>query len=284
MKPARFEYLVPRDVPETLRILAENPGSARLLAGGQSLMPLLNMRMASPAILVDINRIEALAGIADHGAFVRIGAMVRYHALQESPLVAAEFPLMTVALQHVAHPAIRNRGTLGGSLALADPAAEMPAVALALAATIVAHSVRGERRIPIDDFLRGTWETALAEDEMIVAVDYPKQPAGARFAFREFARRHGDFALAGLILIAAGGEARCVVFGVGSRALRIAGVEAWLAADPTASAAPPQIRALLAEAVAAAEQGGEEAETRATLATTLFERMLPSLAAPAVAA
>ncbi len=279
MKPARFEYVRPRDLAHTLEILAENPGAARLLAGGQSLMPLLNMRLASPAILVDINRLTEIRGIIDVGNVIRVGAMTRYRELETSPLITAELPLLSYALRQVAHPAIRNRGTIGGSLAMADPAGEMPACALALDATIIARSVRGERRIEVDDFLRGVWETALEEDEAVVAVEYPKLGPGGRFAFIEFARRQGDFALTGLILVTGGGAGpRCVVFGVGARAFRVPAIEAWLAHDPAVEPAPAEISAALAEAVADAVDEASEGAVRAAMSRTLLVRALPMLA------
>lgn len=278
MKPRPFTYVRPRDLEHALELLDEHAGSAVLLAGGQSLMPLLNMRLASAEVLLDINALSEMSGIEDCGSFVRVGATTRYYELERSPVIAAKLPLLPHALKHVAHTAIRNRGTLGGSLALADPAAEMPACALALDATVVVQSVRGTRCLPVDAFVQGIWETALEPDEAIVCVHFPLRSAGESFAFLEFARRHGDFAEAGVILTRAPVPgARAVVFGVGPRAFRVPVVEEWLDRDLRVAEVPVDVKALFREAVETAAEESVNKATRTTMAVTLFERAVPLL-------
>jgi carbon-monoxide dehydrogenase medium subunit len=229
MKAPDFDYECPATLERALSLLAETDADARPLAGGQSLMAMMNFRLAEPDLLVDLGAIHDLAGIADNGDEITIGAMTRYGELERSDLVSDHLPLMKAALPHIAHPAIRNRGTIGGSVALADPAAEMPAVVLALDATIVTVSVSGERRIEADDFFLGLYETALRSDEIIKAVSFPKPPQSARFAFYELARRHGDYAMAGVAVAAESinpfRNARIAFFGVCDRAVRATGSE-----------------------------------------------------------
>ena len=200
MKAPRFDYARPDTLPAALALLAEHGDAAAVLAGGQSLMPMLNLRMTAPALLIDINRIAGLDGIALQEGRLVIGARTRHCEVIRSPLVAAHAPLLAEALGHVAHAAIRNRGTLGGSLALADPAAELPACAVCLNATIVTASAAGERAHPAAAFFRGLYDTARQPDELVVRVEIPPPPPGWRFTFREVARRHGDYAVAGLAL------------------------------------------------------------------------------------
>src|SRR5882757_3639515 len=165
MKARAFLYRRPPDIDEAVALLGDNAGDAQVLAGGQSLMPTLNMRLSSPGMLVDINRIGALAGIADRGAAIRIGALVRHADVLESDLVAKRVPLLALAIPHVAHMAVRNRGTCCGSLALADPSAEMPAIAVALNAEIVLRKRGAERTVPAREFFQGLYQTARDEDE-----------------------------------------------------------------------------------------------------------------------
>jgi aerobic carbon-monoxide dehydrogenase medium subunit len=169
-----------------------------VLSGGQSLMPAMNLRLISPELIVDIGAIAELRGIAVSGDVVTIGALTRHVDLTRSPEIAAHAPLLTEAIAHVAHPAIRNRGTLGGSLAHADPASELPACMVALNATIVVRGQSGERRIAAEDFFRGIYETALSPQELLVAVELPVGQNNSAHFFREFARRHGDYAITGL--------------------------------------------------------------------------------------
>ena len=206
MKAPSFAYWKPRSLPEALELLAR-PG-AKILAGGQSLIPSLNMRLSSPELLVDITGLPGLSKIEFFKETARIGALTTHAQIETSPEIAKQVPLLAAAARHVAHPAIRNRGTLGGSLALADPAAEYPACAVALQASIVVASRKGERRVKADDFFRGLFETDLKPGEILVAVEFP---TGGRSAFFELARRQGDYAIVGL----AAHDSRFVFFGVG---------------------------------------------------------------------
>jgi len=208
MKPAPFRYLAPTSLEEALHALAEHGDDAKPLAGGQSLVPAMNFRLAQPAVLVDLNCIDALAYVraGDDGG-VAIGALTRQRTVERSPLVAARAPLVAETVPYVAHPQIRNRGTFGGSLAHADPAAELPAVAVALDARFTLASVRGSRVLAAEDFYTGLFETALVADELLVRADFAPLPAAAGWAFEELARRHGDYALVGVAaMVARGGD------------------------------------------------------------------------------
>jgi len=198
VKAPKFRYIRADSVEQVLALLAQYGDAARILAGGQSLMPTLNMRLSQPEILIDINQLDALRGISIEGGTVRIGALARHVEVMTSPLVAQHLPLIAEAMPHVGHVAIRNRGTFGGSIALADPAAEMPACALALGASFVVESVRGRREIAAEDYFLGLYETARMPDELLVEARIPAQQPNTISVFMELARRHGDFAIAGL--------------------------------------------------------------------------------------
>jgi len=198
MKAPAFGYRKAQTVEQALGWLAEEGDAARLLAGGQSLLPALNLRLSQPAWLIDIGALSALRGIAVNEGVLRLGALVTHREIEQSALVARHLPLLARAAPYVAHVAIRNRGTIGGSLALADPAAEYPAVALACEAVIVLRSLRGERRVAACDYFLGLYQTAMAADEMLTAVEFPLAGINQRYGFEELARRHGDYALTGL--------------------------------------------------------------------------------------
>jgi carbon-monoxide dehydrogenase medium subunit len=198
MKAANFEYLKPATLDEALAALARRGDSAQVIAGGQSLMAMLNLRLAAPGCLVDISGLPGLRDIRREGDVLRIGALVTHRAIEDSAEVAASVPLLAQAVPHVAHLAIRNAGTIGGSLALADPAAEYPAVALALEATIVVQGAGGSRRIPASDYFQGFYRTAREPNELVVGVEFPVQRPGERAHFDELARRRGDYAMVGL--------------------------------------------------------------------------------------
>jgi aerobic carbon-monoxide dehydrogenase medium subunit len=198
VKAPAFDYVRPGSVAEAVALLAQHGDGAKLIAGGQSLVPALNLRLLAPDILIDIGALGELAGVAVTDGVLRIGAMTRHSELERSELVVRHAPLLARAIAHVAHPAIRNRGTLGGNVANADPASEMPACLVALEGTIVAEGPEGTRRIPAEDFVTGVYETALAPDEMIVAVEVPVARDDERTSFAELSRRSGDYALVGL--------------------------------------------------------------------------------------
>jgi carbon-monoxide dehydrogenase medium subunit len=243
MKPAAFDYVAPASVDEALACLAQREG-AKVLAGGQSLVPMLALRLAAPAWLVDVNRIAELSGVhlAASGELV-IGAATRQRTLERSALIAKANPLLAAVMPWIAHVQIRNRGTLGGSLAHADPAAELPGVCLACDAVLTLQSRRARREVAAAQFFRGMFETALAADELLTQVRFPAWPARRAHAFLEVARRHGDFAICGIALTADReaqghiGDCRIVAIGVEDRPVRLAAAERMLAGskgDPAA--------------------------------------------------
>ncbi|WP_270933595.1 FAD binding domain-containing protein [Falsiroseomonas oryzae] len=242
MKAAGFRFLRARCVAEALALKAEHGEDARFIAGGQSLVPALNLRLLEPRALIDIAGLPELTGIRVERGRLVIGALTRHAALTGDPLVAAHAPLLLEALPYVAHAAIRNRGTFGGSIALADPAAEWPACCLALDATMVLTGphAEGERRVPATEFFRGLYATALGPDDLLLRVEIPCQPAGTRNAALELARRHGDFAIVGVAATASDRElkdARIAFFGVADRPMRFAEVERALAVEGVSAAA-----------------------------------------------
>jgi CO/xanthine dehydrogenase FAD-binding subunit len=198
MKPPRFDYVLPRSLDEALGILAQHGDQARVLAGGQSLVPLLNFRLVRPAYLIDLNDIPGLDGLRVDGGHLEIGAMTRQRAVETSPLVREQCPLMAEAMPQIGHVQIRNRGTIGGSLAHADPAGELPAVVAALDGELVLRSRRGERRLTPQQFFVAYLTTAAEPDELLVEARVPVTPARTGTAFLEVSRRHGDFALVGV--------------------------------------------------------------------------------------
>jgi aerobic carbon-monoxide dehydrogenase medium subunit len=226
VKPPPFTYIAARDVAHALDVLAQANGTAKILAGGQSLMPMLNFRLAAPEIVLDINRIAGLDRITAHPDRLTFGALVRHRMTATDPTVAARFPVLTHAMMHVAHHTVRNRGTFVGSLCHADPAAEMPMIALLLGATIEAASIRGIRRIVAREFFLGPLSTALEPDEIVTSVDLPDLPPGTGWGFEEFSRRQGDFALAAASVTLCrrdrqAQDVRIAVMGVGDTPLRI---------------------------------------------------------------
>ena len=199
MKPAPFRYVAAQSVEQALALKAEHGDEARFLAGGQSLVPTMNFRLTQPAMVIDINPLTELAGLKNGaGDNVRIGALTRYRTLERDPTVADRLPLIAEALPHIAHPQIRNRGTIGGNLAHADPASEMPAIVLGLGGRLRAQSVRGERWIDASDFFIGALTTALAADEMLMELELPAAPPRSGSCFMEVSRRRGDFAMMGV--------------------------------------------------------------------------------------
>ena len=198
MKASAFAYARATSVANALELLAAHGERAKVLSGGQSLMPAMNLRLISPEVIVDIGELAELRGVAEKGSILTIGALTRHADILKSPEIAVHAPLLRDAVAHVAHPAIRNRGTIGGSLAHADPASELPACMLTLDATIIARGPGGERRIAASEFFAGIYETALAPQELLVAVELPVPPMNSAHFFDEFARRHGDYAIVGL--------------------------------------------------------------------------------------
>ena len=291
MKPPSFEYAAPKTVDEAVSLLKQNEGEAKILAGGQSLMPLLNMRLARPGILVDVARVDGLDYIREVDGAVAIGAMTRQRAVEHSEAVRLRFPLVHTAILHIAHPQNRNQGTVGGSLAHADPAAELPAIALALDAEFRAVGPGGERRIKAADFFVTYLTTALEPSEVLTEVRFPALPPRTGWSFIELARRHGDFALTGVVaILTCGAGNRCtaaqiVLFGVGATPVRARRAEQLFIGEPLKEA-------LLAQAGQTASAEIEEplsdvhasAEYRRDLARILTRRALSEAAAKAAAA
>jgi carbon-monoxide dehydrogenase medium subunit len=231
VKPAPFAYARAKSVEDAIGLLGEP--DARLLAGGQSLMATLNMRLSAPKLLIDINGIGGLLGIAVKNGQVEIGALTRHVEAERSAEIATYAPLIALAMPHIGHAAIRNRGTLGGSIAFADPAAELPACLLALNGEVDIAGAKGKRTVKADDFFKALFETALGAADVLTAIRVPAATKDTRVGFAEFARRHGDYAIAGLAASAkAGGkgfsEVRLVFFGVGSTPIRAKSAEGSL--------------------------------------------------------
>jgi len=233
VKPARFEYFCPRTVDEAVDLLARYGDDGKVLAGGQSLVPLMNMRLARPAVIIDINRIDGLGDLRERNGILRFGALTRQRAAERSPVVAERCPLLRDALRLVGHAQIRNRGTLGGSIAHADPAAELTAILSALDGEVTARSARGTRTIAAADLFVTYLTTALDPRELIVEIRIPALSPGAGWSWMEIARRHGDFALAGVgvVLVIRRGtiaEARIALTGVGPTPVRAGAAERLL--------------------------------------------------------
>lgn len=234
MKPAAFAYAKAKSLDHAIELLGRPDGDARLLAGGQSLMATLNMRLSAPRLLIDINGVSGLGGIAVKDGRLEIGALTRHVEAERSADIARHAPLIALAMPHIGHAAIRNRGTIGGSIAFADPAAELPACLLALNGEVEIAGARGRRTVKADDFFKGLFETALGPSDVLTAIRVPVAIKGTRAGFAEFARRQGDYAIAGLAANAkATGkgltDVRLAYFGVGATPVRARKAEAALA-------------------------------------------------------
>jgi len=282
MKARNFRYVRPASLQEAYRMLAEAGGEAVPIAGGQSLLAGLNMRLSSPKVLVDIGNLAELTGQSYADGMVRLGALTRHRDLLSSAIVRAHLPLLVEAAPHIGHIAIRNRGTIGGSLAYADPAAELPACAVALGATLVLGSAKGERQVKAEDFFKGLFETDLRAGELIVEVKFPEVPTGTSTGFAELSRRHGDFALVGVAALAILRadeieSARIVYFGCVDRARVAASVSAALsgAAVPLEDASP--YVAAIRNDLEPDDTPGLRADTKLHMATVLTRRALNSM-------
>lgn len=285
MKPAAFQYAAPATVAEAVALLARHDGDAKAIAGGQSLMPMLNFRLTTPKVLVDLRRIPGLDGIAVTPTGTRLGAKVRWVDIEKSAALAAGQPLLCAAIEHVAHYQIRNRGTVGGSIAHADPAAEMPGLSVALDAELRIVGAGGERTVPAGEFFTGPLSTVLAPDELIVEIVLPAWPATRRWGFEEFARRRGDFAMAGAAvwydLDGAGRatNAHVAVIGAGDRPRRLGAVEAVINGKAIDAATLAAAAAATSAAVDPMNDIHASAEYRRSLAGTMVERALAAAAA-----
>ncbi len=273
----------PVSLPDAFDLMARYGDDAKLLAGGQSLVPALNMRLSAPRVLIDINGLQELKGIRVTGDRVVVGALTRHRELENSPEIAAQVPLLRQAIRHVAHAAIRNRGTFGGSIANADPAAELPACAVALDAEFRIASGSGERRVAAREFFKGLYETDLRPGEMLVAGEFPRLQPGYRSAFQELARRQGDYAIVGLAAharIEPGviRDARLVFFGVGAMPVAAGGAERVLEGNACTPETIAAARRELASGLDPSADLYHSAETKRHLAGVLLARVLTQLA------
>lgn len=280
MKPAPFEYAVARSPAEAAALLAGAGGEGKALAGGQSLVPMLNFRLLRPTLLVDLNRLSELAFVeARPDGGLRIGALTRHRILETDPVVAERFPVIPAAMRHVGHLAIRNRGTLGGSLSHADPAAELPMLALLLDGSIGALSPSGARAVPAAEFFVGPLATALRPHEIVTHVDLPALPEGTGWGFEECARRTGDFALAAVAALVTRAGDRCVaariaMAGVGETPLRAGAAEAVLAGAPLDAGAIAAAAAAARDAARPMDDLHASADYRRHLVEVLTRRAL----------
>ena len=279
MKPPKFDYHAPHSSDEAVALLQRYGGDAKVLAGGQSLMPILNFRLARPAALVDINRIPALAYIREENGTVVFGAMTRQRTIEFSPVVAAKLPLLREATRWVGHLPIRTRGTIGGSIAHADPSAEYPAVLTALGGEVVVQGPQGRRTVKAGALFETYLTTTLAPEDLVVEVRLPAMPAGAGYAFEEFARRHGDFAIVGIaaMIVRSGGRcsaARLATAGAGPVPVRLRAAEEILERDGLGDAAIDAAAARAAELVQPDSDVHASAEYRRHLTRVLTARAI----------
>jgi len=280
VKPAPFAYTKAKSLDHAIELLARPDGEARLLAGGQSLIATLNMRLSAPQLLIDLNGIGGLAGITVKNGGVEIGAMTRHAEVGRSTDILKHAPLIALAMPHIGHAAIRNRGTLGGSIAFADPAAELPACLLALGGEVVFAGPNGKRTVKADDFFKGLFETALGPRDVLTAIRVPAATSDMRVGFAEFARRHGDYAMVGLAACAQAdgkglGDVRLAYFGVGNTPLRAKKAETKL----TEGNIDEAVKALASDL----DPPGDVQATKATkkhLAGVLLRRVVKQLMEP----
>jgi carbon-monoxide dehydrogenase medium subunit len=285
MKLPPFDYACPTTLPEAIELLASHDGDAKALAGGQSLVPMLAFRLAQPSLLVDLRKLADLRGIRISDAGVTLGAMVRWRDIEDDERLETAHPLLKAAIAHVAHYQIRNRGTVGGSIAHADPAAEMPGIAMTCDAEIAVVGKSGAHVIQAADFFQGALTTALTTDEIIVEIRLPAWPAGRRWGFQEFARRRGDFAMAAAAVFYDQDErgkarnAHVGVIGVGDRPLRLTAVEDVLNGESIDEATIAKADAATSAAVDPQDDIHASAAYRRSLVGTMVERALRSAAA-----
>jgi CO/xanthine dehydrogenase FAD-binding subunit len=285
MKLPPLEYACPATLSEAVALLASRDGDAKAIAGGQSLMPMLAFRMAAPTLLVDLRKVPELKEIKISSDGVRLGAMVRWRDIEDDGRLASAHPLLQAAVAHVAHYQIRNRGTIGGSVAHADPAAEIPGIVVTCEARIAVTGTSGAREISAAEFFVGPMMTVLAPDEIITEIRFPIWPARRRWGFEEFSRRRGDFALAGAAVfydLDAGGKASNAhvgVIGVGDRPRRLPEVEAVLNGRAIDAAAIERAAEITSATVDAQDDIHAGAAYRRSLAGTMVERALARAAA-----
>lgn len=280
MKPAPFDYLAPTTLDQALDALADTEREVKVLAGGQSLIPVMNLRMGHPEVLVDVCRVPELQhlSIADDGA-LHVGAGVRQATVLADGRAGAGWPMLRAAIRNIGHPQIRSRGTLCGSIAHADPAAELPAVALALGATMVVRSRTGERRVAADEFFVAPFTTSLEEDEILTDVVFPAAPVDSGWGFEEFATRRGDFATAGAAALLERhgdvvGSCRLALFGVGGTPVRIASAEETLIGSPVTEESVTALKAALADSLDPSDDVHATGQFRTELACRLAAKTI----------
>ena len=279
MKPPKFDYHAPASVADAIELLTRYAGDAKVLAGGQSLLPVLNFRLATPAALIDINRIASLAYIREEAGQVRIGAMTRQRSIEFSPVIRDKLPLLAEATRWIAHLPIRTRGTIGGSLSHADPSAEDPMVITALGGEMLLTGPKGERTVTPADFFQSYLTTCLAADELLTEIRIPTMAAGAGYAVEEFARRKGDFAIVGIAAIIERSGARCTkarlaTAGAGPTSIRLHAAEEILERDGLGDAAIDAASRKAAELVNPDSDLHASADYRRHLANVLTGRAL----------
>jgi CO/xanthine dehydrogenase FAD-binding subunit len=283
MKPAKFDYYAPSSIEEALELLVRYDGEARVLAGGQSLVPMMNFRLATPAAIVDLNRIASMNFIRQVGDAVLIGAMTRQRTLQFSDVIRRAVPLLQAGIEYVGHLPTRSRGTIGGSIAHADPAAEIPMVLRALEATVLARGPQGDRTIALPDLFVGAMTTSLGSAEILTEIKVPVMPAGAGFAVKEFSRRHGDFAIAAIAAIvmqAADGHlsVRLSTGGISAVPDRLRSAEEILEREGLTDAAIKRAADAGAEVVEPLSDQNGSADYRRELTRTLTQRAVSEAA------
>jgi carbon-monoxide dehydrogenase medium subunit len=277
VKPAPFEYFDPRSVDEAVTLLETHGDDAKVLAGGQSLVPMLALRLARPAAVIDVNRVAGLDGLRQNGATLSVGALVRQRALER--WAAERTPLLATALRHVGHAPIRTRGTVAGSIAHADPASELPALLLCLEGGVVARSRRGTRTIAADEFFQGPLVTSLAADELVIETRWTLPPAHAGWGFHEMARRQGDFALVGVAAVLAVrrgvvADARIAIFGAAATPVRAREAERALTGQAATEGAVAEASRLAAAGLEAVSDIHAPAAYRVSVTRTLTARAL----------
>jgi carbon-monoxide dehydrogenase medium subunit len=279
MKPPPFDYVIADSIEAAVATLAEAGEDAKILAGGQSLVPMLNFRLLRPSLLVDINRIPGLSFVAERRDSIVVGALARHRMLETSPVIAKFLPVLSAAMRHVAHIAIRNRGTIGGSLSHADPAAELPMLALLLDAKLTIASSKGRRRVDAASFFLGALTADLEPDDLVIEVEFPKLPPCTGWGFEEVARRAGDFALAGVAATLTVsdrtiGAARIAMMGIGEKPMRAGAAEALLAGQALSDNLLESVTASVRSVVAPNTDLHASAEYRRHLIGVLTRRAL----------
>jgi len=280
MKPAPFTYAAPSTIEEAIALLGEHDDTAKLLAGGQSLMPMMNLRLARPQYVIDLNRVAGLDYIKEHDGTLAVGTMTRQRSLERSPIVRQRYPLLYKATTLIGHVAIRNRGTVGGSIAHADPAAELPAVLLAHGGSVQVQGSRGTRQIGGEEFFRAYLTTALEPDEILTEVHFPPWPAGTGWCFMEESRRHGDFAMVGVaVLLTLDSARQCthvavVLCGVGGTPHPVATAPALLLGHPVDETRLRDVAQAAASEIEPESDLHASAEFRRHLSVVLTQRAL----------